>query len=101
MTPHQALGALAPGQTYAKLIAHGRYDVGVYKPAGEDRQTPHARDEVYIVIAGTGTFECGGATQRFGPGDLLFVAAGVDHRFSEFSADFSTWVVFFGEPPGQ
>ena len=101
MTPAEALGRLKTGETYAKLIAHQRYDVGIYKPEGEDRQTPHLRDEIYIVVAGTGSFVSDGVTQRFGPGDMLFVAAGVEHRFVDFSDDFSTWVIFFGETPAR
>jgi mannose-6-phosphate isomerase-like protein (cupin superfamily) len=36
----------------------------------------------------------------FHPGDFLFVAAGVSHRFEEFTDDFRTWVVFFGPQGG-
>jgi len=97
MTPVEALRNLKAGETYAKLIAHTKYDVGIYQPKGEDGQTPHLRDEIYIVIAGTGEFVCEGVTRQFGPGDMLFVAAGVEHRFVDFSDDFATWVVFFGE----
>ncbi len=30
-----------------------------------------------------------------------FVAAGVEHRFSKFSEDFSTWVFFYGPQGGE
>jgi hypothetical protein len=29
----------------------------------------------------------------FGPGDLLFVAAGTEHRFEDFTEDLGVWVV--------
>jgi len=32
---------------------------------------------------------------------LLFVPAGVEHRFEHFSEDFSTWVVFYGPRGGE
>jgi hypothetical protein len=36
----------------------------------------------------------------FGPGDFLFVAAGVSHAFETFTSDFKTWVIFFGPKGG-
>jgi mannose-6-phosphate isomerase-like protein (cupin superfamily) len=79
-----------------RLIEDDTYDIGLYKPDGVDPQTPHNRDEVYIVAAGTGEFVCDGKTKAFAPGDMLIVSAGVAHRFQNFSENFSTWVVFFG-----
>ena len=38
---------------------------------------------------------------RFGPGDALYVDAGVEHRFVEFSDDFAVWVVFYGPAGGE
>ena len=35
------------------------------------------------------------------PGTPLFVAAGVEHRFDDFSDDFETWVVFYGAEGGE
>jgi len=32
----------------------------------------------------------------FGPGDLLYVPAHMDHRFKTFSLDFKVWVIFYG-----
>ena len=37
----------------------------------------------------------------FNAGDLLFVPAGVVHRFEDFSDDFSTWVIFYGPEGGE
>jgi hypothetical protein len=33
-------------------------------------------------------------------GDALFVGSGIEHRFENFSADFSCWVVFWGPAGG-
>ena len=104
LTPGAALAALAAsadGQPYVELFAHGSLAVEIYKPVGRDLQTPHARDEVYVVIAGRGTFACAGERRAFGPGELLFVPAGVEHRFEDFSDDFSTWVLFYGPQGGE
>jgi mannose-6-phosphate isomerase-like protein (cupin superfamily) len=100
ITVSQALARLAEAHTdYSRLIEKRDYDIGLYKPDGVDKQTPHARDELYIVAAGSGEFLCDGESRAFAPGDALFVPEGVEHRFVEFSADFSAWVVFFGERP--
>jgi mannose-6-phosphate isomerase-like protein (cupin superfamily) len=37
----------------------------------------------------------------FGPGDLLFVPAGVAHRFEQFSDDLLVWVLFYGPQGGE
>ena len=43
----------------------------------------------------------GGQRIAFGPGDVLFVGAKVEHRFEDFSDDFATWVVFYGPRGGE
>jgi mannose-6-phosphate isomerase-like protein (cupin superfamily) len=102
LTTAGALAALdAAGTTFRELYAHGTLAVEAYRPVGADLQQAHDRDEVYVVIAGTGTFVNGGARHGFEPGDLLFVRAGVEHRFEEFSDDFSTWVLFYGPQGGE
>jgi mannose-6-phosphate isomerase-like protein (cupin superfamily) len=102
LTPEAALAALAAaGDDYVVPFRHGTLEVGVYKPAGVDTQKPHTRDEVYVVISGTGTFVLGGERRPFVPGEVLFAAAGAEHRFEDFSADFATWVFFYGPPGGE
>ena len=96
-----ALTASADGKPFARLFAHGSLEVEVYRPVDRDLQGPHARDEVYVVIDGRGTFFCDGERTPFGPGSLLFVPAGVEHRFEDFTDDFSTWVLFYGPQGGE
>ncbi|NUS39922.1 MAG: cupin domain-containing protein [Lysobacter sp.] len=104
LAPADALAALAAGgggKPGLALFTHGSLAVEVYRPVDRDRQTPHARDEVYVVIAGRGMFHCGDERTAFGPGALLFVPAGAEHRFEDFSDDFSTWVLFYGPHGGE
>jgi RimJ/RimL family protein N-acetyltransferase len=70
----------------------------LYAPKGSDPQTPHTRDEIYIVARGSGDFVRENERIAFAPGDVLFAAAGVPHRFENFSDDFATWVMFYGPP---
>lgn len=102
VSPQFALDQLA-GQPseFLELFQHGTLRLEVYKPDKVDRQQPHSRDEVYVIIAGTGKFFNDEETVPFAPGDFLFVKAGKEHHFFDFSADFSTWVIFYGPEGGE
>lgn len=94
------------GRRSAELMAHGTMTLRYYAPQGVDPQTPHDQDEIYIVATGSGTVVSGPSEERlearrFGPGDAIFVPAGHVHRFKDFSADFATWVVFWGRTGGE
>lgn len=86
---------------YVTLLQRGTLAVELYAPQGEDRQTPHSQDELYVVIAGHGEFVNGPERHPFQAGDVLFVPAGVEHRFVNFSDDFQTWVIFYGPEGGE
>lgn len=91
----QALEQLsASKELFLEVFKHGTLSVEIYKPIKKDNQQTHTRDEVYVVVAGSGNFYCGGQTTTFAPGDFLFVRAGVEHRFEDFTDDFSTWAIF-------
>ncbi len=91
----------ASGAQFLKRFGHGTLVVEIYKPDGVDLQEPHSRDEVYVIISGSGTFFCDGSRTHCAQGDLLFVAAGVEHRFENFTTDFATWVLFYGPVNGE
>jgi mannose-6-phosphate isomerase-like protein (cupin superfamily) len=62
---------------------------------------PHKQDELYVVVSGSGVFIKDGERRPFQQHDVLFVEAGVDHKFAEFSDDFSAWVIFWGPEGGE
>ena len=99
----EALGAVPgpDGKRYRELFRHGSLQVEIYRPVGSDPQSPHTRDEGYVVIQGTGTFVIEGQRLPFGPGDFLFAPARVPHRFEDFSDDFAVWVLFYGPEGGE
>lgn len=102
LNPKKALEKLAQHDAqFVELFAHGSLQVEIYKPEKIDLQQPHTRDEIYVVIAGSGEFVNGNTSTNFGAGDFLFVPAGVAHRFENFSDDFSTWVFFYGPEGGE
>jgi mannose-6-phosphate isomerase-like protein (cupin superfamily) len=89
------------GERFAVALQRGQLTVEFYAPRGRDPQKPHTRDEVYVVLHGRGQFRAGGVREPFGPGDVLFVAAGVEHRFEDFGDDLEVWVIFYGPEGGE
>jgi mannose-6-phosphate isomerase-like protein (cupin superfamily) len=92
---------IPPGRRSAELLTHGTLEIRYYAPRGIDPQEPHGRDEVYVVASGSGWFFRAGERSRFATGDLLFVAAGAEHRFEDFTEDFGAWVMFYGPEGGE
>ena len=89
------------GERWAVVLEHGTLEVEIYAPRGLDPQNPHTRDELYIVVSGSGEFVNGAERQKFGTGDALFVPARVPHRFENFTNDLVVWVVFYGPEGGE
>lgn len=89
------------GDRFAKVLEHGTLEVEIYAPRGTDPQKPHTRDELYVVMSGTGEFRNGSTLDRFGPGDVLFVPAFSEHRFENFTDDLVVWVMFYGPEGGE
>jgi mannose-6-phosphate isomerase-like protein (cupin superfamily) len=87
-------------EAFVMLFKRGDLSVELFAPHEVDTQQPHEQDEIYIVAAGTGVFRRNAERVPFGPGDFLFVAAGVPHAFETFTDDFKTWVIFFGPKGG-
>jgi mannose-6-phosphate isomerase-like protein (cupin superfamily) len=89
------------GQRFAVAFERGSLSIELYAPRGSDPQQPHTRDEVYVVVSGRGEFVNGSARHAFAPGDLMFVPAGIEHRFEQFTDDLAVWVVFYGPEGGD
>ena len=103
MTPEKALAAAKASDDglYGVLLEHGTLELGYYVPRSNDDQEPHEQDEIYIIHTGSGEFLLADERIAFAPGDALFVAAGVEHRFVDFTEDFAAWVVFYGPKGGE
>lgn len=91
-----ALATLASDERYSEVFRRGRLSAGVYAPHESDDQDAHDEDEFYVVLNGSGFAVLGEERHPFGPGDLLFVPAGVHHHFEDFTPDFAVWVIFAG-----
>src|SRR3954468_10637886 len=70
-------------------------ELGVYVLVAPepDRQQPHADDEVYVVLDGSGTLNVEGKAVDVREGDAVFVEAGAEHRFTAYE-QLATLVIF-------
>lgn len=87
------------GHGYVDFLASEKLSVGLsIRPAGSiDRQQPHREDEVYFVISGRGVIRVANEDRPVKAGSLVFVAAGVEHRFHDVEEDMR--VLVFWAPP--
>jgi len=70
-------------------------EVGVYVLVAPepDRQQPHADDELYVVLEGSGVLEVEGESTPVQEGSAVFVPAGADHGFTGYEG-LSVLVIF-------
>jgi mannose-6-phosphate isomerase-like protein (cupin superfamily) len=55
--------------------------------ASEELRSHEEAEQVYIVVAGSGTMSATGDTQRLGPGDLVLIPPATDHAVANEGAD--------------
>jgi mannose-6-phosphate isomerase-like protein (cupin superfamily) len=84
------------GGLYEEFLRIPPMSVGFYalEVGGVDPQTPHREDEIYYVIRGKAMISIAGKDQPVEPGDTIFVAQGVDHRFHSVTEPLEVLVVF-------
>src|SRR6201984_3764021 len=83
------------------VLQRGTLDVALGLPLRPSQQTPHAQDEIYFIVRGRGVLIHDGKRDVFQSGDLLFVAAGIEHQLKDISEDFAMWRVFYGPAGGE
>ena len=89
-------------EPYLEFLRVPSLSVGLYVlPAGAmDPQQPHTEDEVYHVVSGRGRIKVGAEDRAVEAGTVVFVEAGVDHRFHAIAEDL-TVLVFFAPAEGS
>ena len=92
---------LPAGGGYEVVHSSPGLEVGVYVLVAPepDRQQPHADDEIYVVLEGSGVLEVSGEPVPLGEGDAVFVEAGADHRFTAYER--LSVLVLFDRDRGQ
>ncbi len=94
--------------TKERLAADGGYEIvhespgleiGVYVLVAPepDHQQPHADDEVYVVLEGSGTLDIEGEQVELREGHAAFVPAGAKHQFIGYEQ--LTVLVIFEKTP--
>ncbi|MFI7698028.1 cupin domain-containing protein [Nonomuraea sp. NPDC049480] len=70
--------------------------IGTYciPAGGVDTQSPHTEDEIYVVTAGRARIVTASGEAEVGPGAVIFVPAGEEHRFVDITEDLALLVVF-------
>ena len=84
------------GRRYHEFLRVPALSVGLYVlGAGtEDPQQPHTEDEIYHVVQGRAAFRVADEDRPVGPGSVIYVAAGIPHRFHTIEEDLEILVVF-------
>lgn len=68
----------------------------VLHPEQRDTQQPHSADELYYVIEGSGWLELGKTKRSVKRGSIIFVPAGMHHKFYGSENDLVILYVFAG-----
>ena len=89
------------GERSVLVLQRGTLDIKLSLPVPPNQQTPHGQDEIYVVIRGRGVLVHDGKQEPFESGDLLFVAAGTEHHYEDFTEDLALWRIFYGRSGGE
>ena len=89
------------GEHSVSVLQRGTLNLKLSLPVRPNQQAPHEQDEIYVIVSGRGVLFHDGHCDAFGPGDVMFIAAGTEHWFEDFTDDLAVWVVFYGPPGGE
>lgn len=75
----------AAGRAYHEFISVPDLSGGLYvlEAGATDPQSPHTEDELYVVMSGQAQVTVGAEERDVRTGSLIFVGAGVPHRFHD------------------
>lgn len=81
---------------YLQFLRERNMSVGLYAldAGAQDPQQPHGQDEVYFVVSGRASITVGEETTQVARGSVVYVPAGVPHKFHHISEDLRVLVVF-------
>jgi mannose-6-phosphate isomerase-like protein (cupin superfamily) len=86
----------ARGKLYLEFLRKPSISAGLYvlQAGSEDPQKPHTEDEIYHVVRGHAMIRVADEDQPVGPGSVVYVAAGVPHRFHTIEEELEILVIF-------
>jgi len=91
----------AAGEHSVSVLQRGSLNLKLSLPVTPNQQSPHEQDEIYVIMAGKGVLFHDGKRESFEAGDVMFVSAGTEHHFEDFTEDLAVWVVFYGPTGGE
>ena len=86
----------ARDERYHEFLRVPALSAGIYRlPAGGvDPQRPHGEDEVYVVVSGRARVLVGEDDEPVEAGSVVYVPAGVEHRFHAIEEELRVLVLF-------
>ena len=83
-------------QLFLEFLNVGTLSAGIYELAvgTVDPQKPHTEDEIYYVLEGRGQVRVGEENRTRVLGSIVFVEAGVEHRFHSIVERLTLLVMF-------
>ncbi len=84
------------GERYLEFFRADSMSLGLYvlNVDETDPQQPHTEDEIYYVASGRARLQVGEEERDVQPGSIVFVGAGVDHRFHSITETLTLLVIF-------
>jgi mannose-6-phosphate isomerase-like protein (cupin superfamily) len=84
------------GRSYSEFLRVPAMSAGIYilPSGGTDLQRPHDQDEIYYVISGAAKIRLRNEEKQVEKGNLIFVEAGLDHRFVDIQQELVLLVFF-------
>lgn len=93
--PLPADGKWKDGVWFTNAFKKGNFELEFFAPRGRDYQTPHEKDEIYIIVRGRADLFIENEKFACATGDALYVPAKTPHHFENMTDDFAVWVIFF------
>ena|SRR5215207_5327195 len=87
---------VASGRLYHEFISVPDLSGGLYvlEAGATDPQSPHDEDELYVVMSGRAKVSVGGEARAIESGSVIFVGAGIDHKFHDIEERLVLMVMF-------
>jgi mannose-6-phosphate isomerase-like protein (cupin superfamily) len=84
------------GKLYREFLRVPSMSAGLYvlPVKSSDPQKPHHEDELYYVVRGRARFKTDSEDREVAAGDIIFVAAELEHRFYDITEELAVLVFF-------
>jgi mannose-6-phosphate isomerase-like protein (cupin superfamily) len=84
------------GKRYHEFLRVPAMSAGIYvlQAGATDNQTPHKEDEIYCVVRGKAKMRLGREEREVREADVIFVEAGLEHRFFDIPEELVLLVIF-------